>query len=157
MRQVTVFLNDYPSKRRFGVGFSAADMARVEETWDEESEQLSSLQSVAAFTGYLRWNQCRTEHFRVLIARTLVIMESLSDAERSDTENPAVSTLNFLTLGLVKCIEDASQSSIELLRIHRVSAADISYDYTAVMDMKFGPPPSLADNNPFTIVVDNTK
>lgn len=157
MRQVTVFLNDYPSKRRVSVAFNSVDIERVETTWDEENDQLLGFQSIPAFTGYRKWSQCRSEHFRVLIARTLVIMEGLSDTDRADTAHPAVSTLNFLTLGLVKCLEDASQSTIELMRIHRISATDIGYDYTAVMDMKFAPPPSLADSNPFTIVVDNTK
>jgi hypothetical protein len=160
MRQVTVFINDYPSKRRMGIGFNAADYEKVESTWDQEDQRLLNLQGLPAFKGYKKWSQCRSEHYRVLIQQTMLMLPNLTDAERADADHPVTSTLNFFLLCLVRCLEEfmsghhrASARQPRVLDRHRLST------FTAVMDMKFSQPPPLEedDDTPFTIVVDNTK
>lgn len=159
MRQVTVFVNDYPNKRRMGIGFTASDYEKVEAMWDQEDQRLLNLQALPAFKGYKKWSQCRSEHFRVLIQQTMLMLPNLTDAERADPDHPVTSTLNFFLLCLVRCLENAAMCTIELLHVNRLSSTDIAFDFTAVMDMKFAAPPPLEeeDDNPFKIVVDNTK
>jgi hypothetical protein len=156
MRQVTVFVNDYPAKRRMGIGFNASDYDKVEEQWDEEDQRLLALQAIPAFSGYKKWSQCRSEHFRVLIVRTMMLMTDMTDTERADTDHPVMATFNFLLLCLVRCLEIATQSTVEVLHVNRLSGTDIAFDFSAVMDLKFAQPPPF-DDNPFTIIVDNTK
>jgi hypothetical protein len=160
MRQVSVFVNDYPNQRRLGIGFSARDYDLVEERWSREDEQLARLQSLPAFRGYRMWSQCRTEHFRVLIMQTMTMMSDLSDGDRSDPDHPVMASFNFYVLCLVRALEIASSSTVEILHINRITHKDLAFDYSAVMDLKFAQPPPLEteeDPSPFKIIVDNTK
>lgn len=158
MRQVTAFVNDYPAKRRMGIGFTASDYDKVEEFWDKEDQRLLALQGIPAFQGYKKWSQCKSEHFRVLIVRTMLLMTDMTDEDRADADHPVMTTFNFLLLCLVRCLEIATSSSVEILHVNRLSTTDIAFDYTAVMDLKFAqPPPFDEGDNPFKIVVDNTK
>jgi hypothetical protein len=157
MNQVTVFVNDYPAKRRMGIAFNESDYEKVEELWDQEDQRLLALQGIPAFSGYKKWNQCRSEHFRVLIVRTMLLMGDMTDAERMDTDHPVMSMFNFLLLCLVRCLENATQSTVEVLHVNRLNNTDIAFDFSAVMDLKFAQPPPFEGDNPFKIIVDNTK
>jgi hypothetical protein len=157
MRQVTCFVNDYPAKRRMGIGFNAPDYEAVEKRWGEEDQRLLALQALPAFKGYKKWSDCRSEHFRVLIVRTMLLMEDMSDNDRADADHPVMTTFNFLVLCLVRCLEIATSSTVEILHINRLSATDIAFDFTAVMDLKFAQPPPFEEESPFKIIVDNTK
>jgi hypothetical protein len=135
-----------------GIGFNAADYEKVESTWDQEDQRLLNLQGLPAFKGYKKWSQCRSEHYRVLIQQTMLMLPNPTDAERADADHPVTSTLNFFLLCLVRCLEASCQATIELLHVNRVSSTDIGFDFTAVMDMKFSQPPPLEedDDTPFT-------
>ena len=122
------------------------------------AQQVLALQSLPAFKGYTKWSQCRSEHLRTMIMRTMTMMAELSDSERTDVNHPVVLTFNFLVLCLIRCLEIGSQSNIEILHINRLTNIDIAFDFTAVMDIQYGPPPPMdVEDNPFKIIVDNTK
>lgn len=160
MQQVTVFLNDYVARRRTGIGFSADDYKTVNSCWHEDDQRLLALQSLQAFRGYTKWSQCKTEHFRVLLMRTIDIMDDLTDEDRMDANNPIITTFNFLLLGLVNCIEISTGSTLEVLRLNRISKDDMLFDFSATMDLSFALPSPREpgdEGDPFKIVIDNTK
>lgn len=141
-----------------GIAFTASDFDLVEERWDREDEQLARLQSLTAFQGYKMWSQCRTEHFRVLIKQTMTMMAELSDEDRADPDHPVTASFNFYLLCLVRTLEIATSSTVEIIHVNRITSKDISFDYSAIMDLRFAqPPPRATEDSPFTIIVDNTK
>lgn len=159
MRQATVFLNDYVTQRRIGISFRASDFDLIDEEWEQENERLLSYQHLEPFQGRTRYCDLTTQHLRILIQQVLVHYGKLSDEDRCDHTNPVSSMFNKLALYLVRCIEHATDSCIELLHVNRITEKDISFDFTAVMDMNFAKPQAkkAEPDNPFTIVVDNTK
>lgn len=142
-----------------GIAFTARDFDLVEERWDREDEQLAVLQSLPAFRGYKKWSQCRTEHFRVLIKQTMTMMTDLSDVDRGDPDHPVTASFNFYLLCLIRTLEIATSSTVELIHVNRITPKDISFDFSAVMDLRFAQPPPLEEEEetPFKIIVDNTK
>ncbi len=152
MRQTTVFLNDFLTKRRTGVTFTENDFLHVDQKWNEEDQQLLALQSVEVFTGLLRYSELQTEHLRVLLQSALTHYAKLSDGERAEPTHPTTALVSFLLLALIKRLETSTGSIVELLRVNRVSEYDIAFDFSATMDMNFAKPPP-AKNADFKVIV----
>jgi hypothetical protein len=158
MRQTTVFLNDYVEKRRTGLTFAEDDFIMVEARWESEEQQLVALQNIDVFAGLTRYSQLSTEHFRVLLQQALIHYAKLPEGDKADPSHPTTALAHFLILSLARCVEIKTGAVVELLRINRISPQDISFDFSAVMDMNFAKPPVVkSDDEPFKIVVDNTK
>lgn len=142
MKQITVHVNDHPGNTRMSITFAQADFDLIDAEWESSDETLIALDSLApAFRGYTKWSLLRTEHYRVLIQRTMLVMEALSASERADAENHVVKTFNAMLLRMLRKIEETTGSTIEFMRIHRLTAKDIVFDFAATMNMNFGPPP----------------
>lgn len=159
MRQSAVYLNDYVSGRRIGITFHARDYDIADSNWDKEDERLLSFQHIEPFRGRTRYCDLTTQHLRVMIQQVLLHYTALDDADRADGEHPVVSLFNQLVLYLIRCIENATGTWIELLHVNRIGETTISFDFTASMDMNFACPRPKDEPDPdlFTIVVDNTK
>jgi hypothetical protein len=109
----------------------AADFDTIDRDWDETDDTLLALDQLAeAFRGYTKWSLLRTEHYRVLIQRTMIVLESLSMEERQD---PTTMSSRRST----RCSSDGQENrgehrlDIEFMRIHRMTVKDIVFDYAA--------------------------
>lgn len=159
MKQLTVYLNDYPANKKMSVMFSQHDYDIIARDWDDEDETLKALERVSdAFSGYTKWSTLRTEHYRVLMQRSMIVLESLSVTERQDADNFVVKTFNSLLLRMVKRIEADTGVTIEFMRIHRVAHDQIVWDFSATMNMTFDKPPPHkdavpVDDSPFKVIV----
>lgn len=158
MRQSTVYLNDYVSGRRISLTFNAHDYDVIDQQWEEEDQRLLSYQHIEIFKDRTRYCDLTTKHLRILIQQVLRYYTPLDDSERADSAHPVVALFNQLVLFLIRYIENATDTSIELLHVNRITERNICFDYTASMDMNFTRPmPKNDPIDPFTIVVDNTK
>lgn len=159
MKQLTVYLNDYPANKKMSVLFSQADYDIINRDWDEEDETLRALERLSdAFRGYTKWSSLRTEHYRVLMQRAMIVLEALSVSERQDADNFAVRTFNSLLLRMVKRMETDTGASIEHMRIHRIAHDQIVWDFSSTMNMTFDKPPPApgvepVDDSPFKVIV----
>lgn len=157
MRQSIVFLNDYVSDRRVSITFKADDYDAIDEHWEEEDQRLLSYQHLEPFKGRTRYCDLGTQHLRVMIQQVLLHYTGLNDQDRADDYHPVVKLLNHLLLSLIRRIETSTDTSVEILHVHRISEQNIVFDFTAAMNMNFIKPKPKEDHDPFTIVVDNTK
>lgn len=161
MKQITVHLNDYPANKRMSITFGQSDFDIIAKDWNDTDDTLKALDEMTeAFRGYTKWSMLRTEHYRVLLQRAMIVMESLSVNEREDAEHHVVKTFNTLLLRLIKRLSEDTGASIEFMRVHRMSHKEIVFDFSASMNMNFGPPPPAPgvpprepETGPFRVIV----
>ena len=150
----TVIINDFVSDRRVAILFNHPhDFAHAEANWEREDALLVDLQAQESFKDRRRWCDLTPTHFRFLVMTNLTKMAALTDAEQADNTNPVMASLTFLLTSFIKCMEDATESSLELMRINRLGDEEILYDYAGSINMHLD---SLQPKKGLRVVVDNT-
>jgi hypothetical protein len=148
-----VIINDFVSDRRTEITFNhPQDFQRVDAMWEDEDQLLRELQTTEAFKGKTRWCDLTPMNYRFLLMNVLNKVSALSDEEQSDPGHEAMSSLTFCLSALLKCLEDRSQSTVELLRVNRLGEQEMLYDFTASVNMQLERKPTKG----FRVVVDNT-
>ena len=84
----------------------------------------------------------------------------LNEDEQMDETNSVVNSLHFLITGLIKCLNINTNSSIELLRIDRITDDNINFIHHGSSCLQLELPKKKLNgngNNGIKIIVDNTK
>lgn len=150
----TVVINDLETDQRHVILFNRPnDFQRVDAFWDNEDKLLLDLQHTDFFIGKKRWCDLEPQHFRFLLMNNLSKVAALSVEDQSDSTNEVMSSLTFLLTALIKCLEQRTQSTIELMRLNRLAEHAILYDFSASVNLH------LDDKRPrrrgLRVIVDN--
>ncbi len=129
-----VILLDHDDGHRVEVMLGPDDHDRLDASWHAGDRLLTELQNNEFFAGRSNWCDLDPWHFTQLIERNLAKMTALSLIERGNPDHAVMRSMTFLLTGLVRCIEERCQSIVELLRVTRVHASAVTFDYTATMN-----------------------
>jgi hypothetical protein len=134
----TVIINDFSLDRRTAIMFNhPQDFVQIEANWEREDKLLRDLGGTEAFQGKTRWCDLTPSHFRFLIMAALTKVADIPETESTQPGNQEMATLTFLLTGFIKCLEDRTESTIDLMRINRLSEDEILYDYAGSINMHF--------------------
>lgn len=145
----SVQLYDYVrnSHSNLFIGPEQSEMAN--RFWHTKDTLLVGLSKTTFFKDLYTWSDLKPIHYKYLILQNMNAFPS----EEVDDESQVYKSLIFLLSAFVKCLEDASDSSVRILTISRVSSTVITYEFTASLCM------NLAENmtpSGFKVVIDNT-
>jgi hypothetical protein len=98
----------------------------------QHSQRDMRLPTMPLFAGKTCWHDLDVSHYHTLIMTMLNTIAGKTDDERGDRLDAAVTQLTFFLCGMVVALQN-DHSTVELLRITRLSPTDLLYDYTASM------------------------
>ena len=156
MTTSTVVINDFGTNRRTLSILEDGDFGIVAGVWENEDPILVDLQDNPFFAGRRRWCDLDPTHFRLMILRTLSFVARMGDEERGNQDNPVVRSLHFLLCAMIHCLQCRAESMVELVRINRLNENEITFDYTATLNMHIDMPKPKGGTGLF-VVVDNDK
>ena len=150
----TVVINDFETNRRLAILFNHPhDFARADAEWEREDKLLIEMQKHIAFKERTRWCDLDPTHWRFLILEYLNKMAKLNDTEMYDTQNPVMADLTFLLTSFIKCLEERTEGTMELMRLNRVGENEVLYDYSGSVNMQLD---FARPKKGFRVIVDNT-
>ncbi len=150
----TVIINDFSIDRKTAIMFNhPQDFVQVEAVWEKEDKLLRELGSNESFAGKTRWCDLTPSHFRFLIMATLSKLAMITEAQSMQPGNLEMASLTFLLTAFIKCLEDKTESTIELMRINRLGEDEVLYDYAGSINMHFD---TLRPKKKLRVIVDNT-
>jgi hypothetical protein len=148
-----VILNDFVIDRRTEIVFNhPQDFQRVEAAWEVDDKFLKSLQHTDQFAGRVKWCHLDPSHIRFLLMNLLNKAGNLTEEELSNKTNEVMVDLTFTIVALIKCIEDSTESTVELMHIERFGEQEVLYKYLASVNMQL----SLRPKKGLRVIVDNT-
>lgn len=147
-----VVLLDHEDGHRAEITLGQDDHEELDAVWTKPDRLLVELQSNEFFAGRSRWCDLDPWHYTQLIERNMAKLTALSLLDRGDPRNPVVHSMTGLLTGLVRCLEERCQCIVELLRVTRVHATAVTFDYTATMNHAVMSPRRPVG---FKVVVDN--
>jgi hypothetical protein len=153
----TIILNDFETGKRIITLIHKSDIEFVKKVWNNRDTILAEMQFHPIFEGRERWCDLDPKHFTMMIMSILNAAANLTDGERTDGDNRVITSLHFLYAALILCLQNRSDSLIELIRINRIADNDITYDYTATFNIFEGLDikKSEAPKSGLKLVVDN--
>lgn len=143
-----VIISDHVVERRMSLLLNAADFEI--ERLTETDALLAAFQDHPVFTGCKRWLDLDIVHFHALIINMLKICADQPPTEAANQMPPLVVRLSLLLCSLINLIQRRTGSVIELLRVNRIGADEVLYDYSARLDIVFVPP-----KTGLRVVIDN--
>lgn len=154
----TVLLDDHVQNKSFHLVFTDKEFVVIDTHWNDQDRLLVDLSDTVVFENRTRWSELSPMHYQLLITKNLSRLDALSDDEQMDENNETVKSLHFLITGLLKCLETNTGSNIDLMRIERIADDNITFTFSARVCLQIGNKSAKeCRNNPFRIVVDNTK
>lgn len=156
----TVLLSDFTTNKHFHLVFTEVEFATIEANWEKEDKLLVEVSSTSttSFKGRTRWCDLTPFHYQVLLTQNLAMLVDLTDDEQMDESNEVVKSLHFLITGLIKALENGTNSNVELLRIDRVNDETINFSFHGSQCLNLAvTKKDKKKTDSFKIVVDNTK
>ena len=135
MATTTVVINDFTNNRRTVIILDNRQFDLVAQAWGNEDSILVDMQRNNFFAGRTRWCDLNPTHFRLMVAHNMTMLARLPGDEHEDPKHPVNRSLNFLMTGLVVCLQHRTECLIELLRIARMSETEITYEFSASLNM----------------------
>lgn len=159
----TVVIRDFVNTSRIVTILDEDDFEIVDLAWRDTDKILVDLLENPFFEGKKRWCDLDPKHFLLMIQRTLFRVGNLNDQDRTDSNHKVVKSLHFLLCGIIRCIESRTNSTVEIVKVNRVSENDATIEYSATIDFsvltKFSEKEedlnSSVDHGIFTLIVDN--
>jgi hypothetical protein len=151
----TVIINDFETDQRIAILFNyPQDFLQINAYWETEDDLLVNLDKANdVFKDRRRWCDLSPTHFRFLIMENMNKMTVLTTEEQADPTNPTMVSLTFLLTGFIKCIEERTESTLELLKVNRLGEGEVLYDYAGSINMHLE---SLRPKGGLRVIVDNT-
>lgn len=150
----TVIINDFATDRRMEILFNhPQDFEQIDENWEKEDKLLLEMQGNDFFKGHTRWCELNPTHYRFLLMATLNKVAALTDAQQADSSDQTMASLTFVITGFIKCMEDRTESTLELMRINRLEENEVLYDYAGSVNMHLE---TARRTKGLRIIVDNT-
>lgn len=146
-----IVISDYLIERRMVYLLDDDDFSHYQSHINDTDALLLLFRDHAFFAGCTRWCELKLEHLHVLIINMLKISAKHSNAEVANKKHATIVRLSFLFCALVRRIEDATGSSIDLLRVARIGPEDVAYDYCARLDVQISSKPKTQ----LRVVIDN--
>lgn len=126
---VTVILDDYNTSSKIYFVLAQEEFDIIEEYWDQNDQLLDDLQGFELFNGVKSWSDLDVKHWKVLVVNNLEkYTTELSFDEQQDPDNVTVSSLNFLMMGMIKKLQDVTDSDINLMKIYILQDGTIGFD-----------------------------
>jgi hypothetical protein len=151
----SVFVDDYINNERYHITIGDKDRKKVEDNWFSKDTLLIDLMNVKFFENKTKWCELRPLHFKVLILRNFLHLDTLKLHQKNDHGHPIVQSLYFLIAGFIKSLNDHADTNVEFLKILRIGNNDINFDYHASLVLQVDMQNSNDAN--LKVVVDNTK
>lgn len=149
-----VIFDDYVLRTRTAILLGDPALSEVIEKWEQDDPLLVALGSVEFFKGRTKWSQLEPQHWRLLMTNTFNKRDTTLPIERRyNDEEPVVSTLLFLSMGLVHCLQLRAMGAVDTLRVMRLSEIDITLEFTVLM---MSQPKRKPPSTGLQVVVDNT-
>jgi hypothetical protein len=145
-----VVISDYVAERRMIFVLEDDDFSECDARQGDSDELLHLFCNHPFFAGCKCWRDLTLEHYHALIINILKISARHSDHDVTDKSHATIRRLTFFLCALVARLESASDSRIDLLRVARIAAEDVTYDYSARLDIKITRP-----QRTLRIVIDN--
>jgi hypothetical protein len=147
-------VNDYVKRKRASLLFNEDNFSRVIADWNNHNQLLNDIQSISVFNGLTKYSQLDPVHFRLLITNAFNQRDKLVDVDKYfDDREPAVAALYILIMGLIYCLQIRTGAAIDTVRINRIAAADVTFEFMMTMmpeERKKQPPSGLR------VIVNNT-
>jgi len=135
MNTTTVIVNDFTNNRRSIIILNREHFDKIAEVWHDEDTILIDMQENDFFAGKTHWFELNPTHFRLMVARNLTMAAELPEVERYDSKNDVIRSLHFLLAALIYCLQQRSECLVELMRIARLSEYEVTYDFSASLNM----------------------
>lgn len=150
----TIIINDFVTDRRMEILFNhPQDFEQIDQYWEKEDKLLLEMQGNEFFKGHTRWCELNPTHFRFLLMATLNKVAVLTDEQQADSADQTMASLTFVITGFIKCMEDRTESTLELMRINRLDENEVLYDYTGSVNMHLE---TSRRKKGLRVIVDNT-
>jgi hypothetical protein len=155
-----LFVDDCVNNERYYITLSEIDNRKITENWNSPDTLLVDLVNTKFFEGKTTWGELKPIHFKFLIIRNFIHMDRLKAKQRMDTKHPVVASLYFLIGGLLRAINEKADTTVEFMKIVRVTESHINFDFHASLILEFDT--SNNEDDPMEekvlkVVVDNTK
>jgi hypothetical protein len=156
MLLTTILVDDLVKNERYNISLSSRETDKVETNWNRPDVLLDGLSAnTKLFEGRSTWADLRPLHYKILILRNFLHLDSLSLEQKCDTTHLAIQSLYFLIAAFIRSIADHADANILFLKLTRLTVDRMSFDYTASLLLE------LENSEPvdsgLKIVVDNTK
>lgn len=129
----TVIIDFIPQDRRFFLLFTDKEFKRVDERWQHEEPLLRELSGNKLFEGKTRWSELRPTQFNFLLMKALHKVSALEVTEQQNEEHPVVHSLHFLIMALIRCIENSSETNVEVLRLKQYDVYTVSFEFNGAV------------------------
>jgi len=154
----TVLLSDYVTNKHYHLVFTTAEFKCIEDNWHKKDKLLVELSDTTVFRNRTRWCDLEPFHYQVLIIKNITKLDNLTDAEQMDESNEVVKSLHFLISGMIKVLEKYTQTSVELLRIDRISDSNVNFIHQGSISIQLDDKKTEKKKmDSLKIIVDNTK
>lgn len=154
----TLIVENFISGTNTTVCFSDSDFDVVNKHWTKPDKLLREINKQGYFDGKSTWNELSPEHWYVLVTRNLERVLSLEPKKQGDHKNKTVESFHFLVMGLVKCFEHVTQTSVDTFRIQVLKNSTFNFQVQNSYFMNFSSNNQKANAKPaLSVVVDNTE
>ena len=152
-------IDDYVINKRSSLLFNENQFKVVIDQWHNSDPLLNELQSWDVFKGKDTWNKLDPLHFRMLISTVFSARDKKIEADDLFNDSlPLVQSLYFLLMGLAYCLQLRTGAAVDNMRVMRVNANDVSFEFNISIIAEKKPiialpaPPKTG----LKVVVDNT-
>jgi hypothetical protein len=155
-----LFVDDCVNNERYYITLSDIDNRKITDNWNSPDTLLVDLVNTKFFEGKTTWGELKPIHFKFLIMRNFIHMDRLKAKQRMDTNNPVVASLYFLIGGLLRSISEKADTTVEFMKIIRITPAHINFDFHASLKLEldtFTNDDDPMEETALKVVVDNTK
>lgn len=134
---LNVIVEDYRNSNRQSLFFLDDEFKFVIDNQTTKDKLITDLADTTEFfKGCETWGDLKPQHWRFLLGQSVSDLTKLSLTEQQSDTNRIVQTFRFLLLGLAYCIQQNSQSELELLKVHYVEDNMVLIEYFANMNIK---------------------
>lgn len=157
----TVLISDFLSNKHYHLVFTPYEFQAIETHWYNEDKLLVELdQTAQLFKGKTRWCDLDAMLYQILITNNISKLDDLTDEEQMDETHEVIKSLHFLITGLIKTLQNATHTNIELLRIDRVMENSVNFSHHGSQCIQLDGKKTHKKKkclDSLKIVVDNTK
>jgi hypothetical protein len=146
-----VIISDYVAERRLIFVLDQHDFAAQRQRWQQPDDVLTMCTGHPFFAGCTDWATLEIKHFHALIVNVVSLCGEQTAQAINERTHPLVARLLFLLCSLISVLESRTGSTIDVLRLNRVRADDVLYEYSARLDVLMAPPP----HSTLRVVIDN--
>lgn len=151
---ITTIIDDLRTDRRYFFIFGEDDFKELEDAWTKVDQGLLQLHDNPLFKGLKRWCDLAPVHFKSMILNNLSAFLSLPPPFQTEMSHPLTKSLNLVIMGMIKCLEERTDSNLEMVKLKVINNGEMIVEYSAILTADIRS--HISSNNFLKIIVDNS-